>query len=160
MKKIMVTKSVFGSTLVEVLVSMILIGILMLSATRFFIVAWCLDAEQQEYLTILNNIANTLEIGINNRTIYNIASGASVYLNNNKDRSYMDSFRGISVAYKDSVYDVVGVSNSALNIRCNYLVCELEKRDGLLRNFGLGFFVLKTAYYKKWDIEEEYAPGS
>ena len=149
MKKIMVTKSVFGSTLVEVLVSMILIGILMLSATRFFIVAWRLDAEQQEYLTILNNIANTLEILINDRSIYT-AGASPLYLNTNHDRRYMDSFRGIFVAYSASVHDVVGVSNSALGVLCNYLVCELGKREGLLRNFGLGFFVLKTAYHERW----------
>ncbi len=149
----MVVNDIFGSTLVEVLVSMILVGILMLSATNFFVVAWRLDTEQQEYLTALNNIANTLEIGINNRTIYNIASGGSVDLNNSSARNYKNSFRGIYFAYRDSVYDVAGVSNSALNIRCNYLVCELKKKEGLLRNSGLGFFVLKTAYYKKWDME-------
>ena len=150
MKKIMVIKSVFGSTLVEVLVSMILVGILMISATRFFVVAWRLDAEQQEYLTALNNIANTLEIGINNRTILNIASGGSVDLNNSSARNYSNSFRGVYFAYRDSIYNVPEVSNSALGIRCHYLVCELKKREGLLRNFGLGFFVLKTAYYKRW----------
>ena len=72
MKKIMVANDIFGSTLVEVLVSMILVGILMISATRFFVVAWRLDAEQQEYYAILNSIANIIEIGINNRAIYDI----------------------------------------------------------------------------------------
>ena len=154
MKKIMVANDIFGSTLVEVLVSMILVGILMISATNFFIVAWRLDAEQQEYLVALNNIANTIEIGINNRQIYNIASaGGSVDLNNSIARNYMDSFRGIYFAYKDSVYNVAGISNSSLDVRCHYLVCELKKKDGFFRNIGLGFFVLKTAYYKKWDME-------
>ena len=149
MKKIMVANDIFGSTLVEVLVSMILVGILMISATRFFVVAWRLDAEQQEYYAILNSIANIIEIGINNRAIYDITSGGTVNLNNSNIKNRVDSFRGSYFDYKDSVYNVIGINDSSLGVRCHYLVCKLMKKE----DFGLGALVLKTAYYKKWDME-------
>ena len=129
MKKIMVANDIFGSTLVEVLVSMILVGILMISATRFFVVAWRLDAEQQEYYAILNSIANIIEIGINNRAIYDITSGGTVNLNNSNIKNRVDSFRGSYFDYKDSVYNVIGINDSSLGVRCHYLVCKLMKKE-------------------------------
>jgi type II secretory pathway pseudopilin PulG len=144
MKKI-ITKSIGGSTLVEVLVSMILIGILMISGTTFFITAWRLDKEQQEYITVINNIANTIEVGINNEDIK--TSGEAVALNNNSARNYRDSFGGVYYAYKDVVNANCIRFAPSLGIYANYLICTLTK-DGSTQLKK--YFVLKTAYYRKW----------
>ena len=143
MKKIM-TKSISGSTLVEVLVSMILIGILMLSGTTFFITAWHLDKEQQEYFTVISNIANTIEVGVNNE---DIKTSGIVTLNNNAARNYRDSFGGVFYAYKDVVNANCISLVPSLGIYANYLVCVLMKNSSTQLK---KYFVLKTAYYKKW----------
>lgn len=131
MKKIMdKSKIIYGSTLVEVLVSMILVGILMLSATTFFVAAWRLDTELQEYVTVLNNIASTLEFGI-------IKKGAA--LSSAEKRT--DRFRGINFDY-----NYLGNYVNTVNSNCLYLTCKPNTGDN-----GMKFFVLKTAYYKKWD---------
>lgn len=68
-----------GLTLVEVLASVIITTLLMLYGTSFFIAAWRLSAESDEYSMILNDVVSNLE-SYKSKSYNSAVTGAGVYV--------------------------------------------------------------------------------